>query len=289
LPVSRQVAAPEIKIVSLKRRYWLLLILLGSALVLVAAFIATETWLDSAWGRQTLERGLSERFGIPVHLQGDYDTRLLPFVGASGNGLEFGDSGSGDFLASSGRYRVALAIIPLFRKHLQIEGLEIEDFRMSLSIGEGASVQVKQLNYQAFAASGEKPSTLDFPSLGWKFDYLPGGFEFSGIVLDLAGQTVVGQGCLLSTDRAPQAGVERDAAVALNLVLSAERFDLDAARSVLPLESQGENALPLTLNVKFSARELTAAGGVARNALIELGNEPDCSGLTLYNAGSDIE
>ena len=101
LPVSRQAGSPEIEPMSLKRRYWALLILLGSALVLAAAFVMVETWLDSAWGRQTLERKLSERFGIPVRLQGGYDTSLLPFVGATGNGLEFGDSGSGDFLAST--------------------------------------------------------------------------------------------------------------------------------------------------------------------------------------------
>jgi hypothetical protein len=265
-------------ILNLKRRHWILFTLLGFALALIVSFAAFDAWLDSLWGRQTLERELGNRFGIPVRLQGGFNAALYPSIGVSGDGLEFGDSSGGGFFATSGSYQVALAIIPLFRKHLKIEGLEIADFRLALSLGSEVRVQVGKMKYQAFTGSGIVTSRLDFPGLGWKFEYLPGGFEFNEIVLEAAGQTASGEGCLLLTDKA-----------VLNLNLMAGRYDLDAARGVLDGESQGESMLPVELNLKFSASELRAAGAVAHGARIQLGEEPDCSGLRLYNDGLEIE
>ena len=51
---------------------------LVSVFLLVLLYFAVDYWLESAGGRRALERTLGEKIGVPVHLNGDFNIRLLP-------------------------------------------------------------------------------------------------------------------------------------------------------------------------------------------------------------------
>ena len=86
----------------MKIRRLLLLVPLITLSVLAALYFAVDDWLESAGGRRALERTLSEQVGMPVHLNGDFNIKLLPSVGVSGTELVVSDPATGDDLAVGG-------------------------------------------------------------------------------------------------------------------------------------------------------------------------------------------
>jgi hypothetical protein len=107
---------------------WLLLGLpLALALLFAAAWLLVDAWLESAGGRQAVERALADRIGLPVRLEGEFHVMLLPSVGVSGTVLVIGDVGVATELARSEEYAVSLALAPLFEGRLLIESIRFSD------------------------------------------------------------------------------------------------------------------------------------------------------------------
>ena len=101
---------------------WLLLALaLAAALFVVAA----NAWLESAGGRSTLERELSQRAGFPVRLQGGFDIMLFPALGVQGTELAIGGPGTGEAFVHAGEYAVALELRPLLAGDLRVESIRL--------------------------------------------------------------------------------------------------------------------------------------------------------------------
>jgi len=107
---------------------WLLLgVPLALALLFAAAWLLVDAWLESAGGRQAVERALADRIGLPVRLEGEFHVMLLPSVGVSGTVLVIGEGEEATELARSEEYAVSLALAPLFEGRLLIESIRFSD------------------------------------------------------------------------------------------------------------------------------------------------------------------
>jgi len=181
---------------------WLLLgIPLVVAVVFAAAWLLVDSWLESAGGRQAVERALAERIGLPVRLEGDFHVMLLPSVGVSGTDLVIGAPGPATELARSEEYAVSLALAPLLEGRLSIESvrfsrgtlrlarwpassaepampaqaplvlpdvreLEISDFRVIAGEDETAPYVLHKLSIEEFRAGQATPFRLQVEGLG---------------------------------------------------------------------------------------------------------------------------
>ncbi|MDX1380284.1 MAG: hypothetical protein R3233_04145 [Xanthomonadales bacterium] len=108
-------------------RRLLLLAPLLVVLLLAGAYLLLDAWLEGAGGRRAVENALAERLNMPVNLNGRFDVMLLPAIGVSGTDLVIGAPGAASEAARSGRYAVALALLPLLDGQLLIESFELED------------------------------------------------------------------------------------------------------------------------------------------------------------------
>jgi hypothetical protein len=106
-------------------RRLLLLVPVVLLLVFAGAWLFLGAWLESAGGRRAVERALSERLGMPVTLQGEFDIMLLPSIGVSGTDLVLGPPGPDSELGRSREYAVALAVRPLLDRRLLIQSIEL--------------------------------------------------------------------------------------------------------------------------------------------------------------------
>jgi uncharacterized protein involved in outer membrane biogenesis len=180
-------------------RRFLIVSPLAFLLLLALAYLAANAWLESAGGRQTLERALSDQAGMSVELRGDFDIMLLPEFGVSGTDLRVGGAGGMESFISSASYRVAVALRPLLDKHLLIESIqlqggtvyperysrieaekdevpgeggvstEIERFLLQdfqLYLPGDSVIRVRQLTFSDFAADKPTPFSLDIETLG---------------------------------------------------------------------------------------------------------------------------
>lgn len=109
------------------RRGLLLTVPLLLVLLFAAAWLLVDIWLESAGGRQAVERALAERIGLPVRLEGEFHVMLLPSIGVSGTVLVLGEPGQATELARSEEYAVSLALAPLFESRLLIESVRFSD------------------------------------------------------------------------------------------------------------------------------------------------------------------
>ncbi len=100
------------------------------------------------------------------------------------------------------------------------------------------------------------------------------------VELDLDGQLLVGAGCLETNDP-----------VRLQLQLQAEQLNLDAVQDLLPVQlltggSETESTLqdlPLQLAIELKATQASAAGAVAKEVRLLLGDKPDCTANPVNN------
>jgi len=107
------------------KRRWLLIVPALFAALLWGAYLLLDVWLESAGGRQAVERALAERLGLPVRLQGEFRVMLLPRIGVSGTALIVGQPGTSGEVARGSEYAVSLALAPLLERRLLIESISL--------------------------------------------------------------------------------------------------------------------------------------------------------------------
>ena len=114
-------------------------VLLGLPLALAAlaglAWLALDTWLESAGGRRAIEDVLSAQSGYPVSLAGEFEVVLLPVPGVSGTDLRVGGAPGEDVFATSARYGVSLDLRALLRREVNVNRLTLGDVRFGATDG----------------------------------------------------------------------------------------------------------------------------------------------------------
>jgi len=253
-----------------------------------------------------LEKNLSERMGISVRLQGEFDLMLLPDIGVSGTDLVIGGPDAEGLVARSAEYEISVALKPLLDGQVridwirltggevypdrysggnthgsgdvggayqipEIQELAIRDFRVIIPGWNNGPVQIMALEVSGFADRHKAPFRLEIENLatasGWlRWDSLQSRLDLGALRLERMGQHINGRGCVFTGD-----------AVAVNLFLDAGRIDLDALRQDLPINGLGAGtggAGPsLDFRVRFTVEELISSGAVARGVVLSLGAE----------------
>jgi hypothetical protein len=274
----------------------------------VGLYWLADAWLESSGGRQMLEEELGARFEMSVRLEGEFDLMLLPDIGVSGTELVIGgEAGEGEFFANSQGFEVSVALKPLFDRQVVVEWirltggrvypgrysrfindtgsaatqlpeireLDLRDFEIVLSEDDASSLRVKELTVRDFAGGRRAAFSLDIEDLvearGWLlWDTAQSAIQLGDVQLDLAGQKLSGQGCLMLGEFP-----------SLNVELEARTFDFDAFRSGLPAMGQsgaGQSGgdLPLDIRIRFKVDELRSSGVFARGVVLSLGRDPVC-------------
>jgi len=281
---------------------WKKILLLTPAVVLlllVAFYFLLDAWLESAGGKRALERALSERSGMPVRLNGAFDIMLLPSIGVNGTDLQVLDPLRGHVLVQGGYYEVALDIGPLLKEQLVVRQLTIEELQIE---PETDGFRIEQLSLSGYAENQPTQIRAElgefgrvdgvftwFPArlaldldLGWlsregvkghgaaKVAWAGAHFKLSDLDVELAGQSVRGEGCVVI-----------GSPPTVNLALQSDSMNIDEVLESLP-GGQGELELdgfelPFELNLIFKTAELTSGGTRARDVTLELGGPPVCS------------
>ncbi len=285
---------------ALKRTKWLVL---PAALLLLfpGLYWLADTWLESSGGRQMLEQELGARFGMSVRLEGEFDLMLFPDIGVSGTDLVIGgDASPGSFFAGSREFEVSVALKPLFHQQVVVEWirltggqvypgrysqsgagseagqlpeireLTLRDFDLFPADENVAPLRVKTLKVTDFAERRQAVFGVEVESLvdaeGWLlWDTERSKIQFGDLRLDLAGQVLEGEACLLLEEPA-----------SINAELTAPAFDFDAFREHLPDTGEGGGDVPLDIRIRFSVDELRSSGVVARGVVLSLGQDPVC-------------
>ena len=198
-----------------RRRRMLWLLPLGLPLLFVALLWLLTYWLESAGGRRAVEQRLGEALGMPVALGGDFGVRLLPRIGVTGSDLVIGGPAEEAVFARSEGFAVSVALRPLLRRELVVEGLSLahgslypgnyqggsapangalalpvlrevtlQDFRLALAKADGPEITIEEGVMTDFAAGQAAPFALQFEhhgriegTLGWVAD--PARFELT--------------------------------------------------------------------------------------------------------------
>ena len=276
------------------RRLFLLLPLLTVSLLAVL-YLAVDYWLESVGGRRALEKTLGSRIGMPVHLNGEFNIKLLPSVGVSGTQLVVTDPATGRDLAVGGYFETDLALAPLLREELEVRHLLVEDLKLNLPDGRGFFIPMIRL--ESFGFNQPTGFEIDLSFLGtlngqftwfpeesrvmldvlWEAEerddvayrgsiaYGPGQVDFASSEVTVGAQSVTGEGCLLLTGQ-PE----------LNLLMEAETLDLDALLENVPGGQGSAEALPVQMNLRLDAIEIRRGDMTARDTRLEIGAEPVC-------------
>jgi len=200
------------------RRILLVLPLL-LVVLFAGAWLLLDAWLESAGGRQAVERALQDRIGLPVRLQGAFSVMLLPSIGVSGTELLVAEPGSAGAVATAGEYAVSLALLPLLERRFvirsvtfetvslylarwpgsgpdttggstelpEIERLEIRDLRIFSAGPADAPYLLRELSIERFAPDRASPvhvESADFGSWTGALTWQP---ERAGLGLDVVG------------------------------------------------------------------------------------------------------
>ena len=103
-------------------------------------------------------------------------------------------------------------------------------------------------------------------SLEFDFSVAPDGVALKHLGMEVAGQSLSGEGCVLWSDK-----------FSLDLSLHAEALDLDKLYSILPAQGNGSAELPFELAVRVHAVNAWFSGAEASDVNLAIGPEPDCS------------
>ncbi len=147
-------------------RRLLILLPLGFFLTLLVLYLAVDKWLESAGGRHALERALSDRIGMAVKLQGDFNIMLLPAIGVSGTNLEISTISSGELVARAGRYEIVVALGPLMDKRVRVDNFVLESLQLT-GPGNGAGqLGIERVEFREFEKDKPTPFRVTTTELG---------------------------------------------------------------------------------------------------------------------------
>ncbi len=147
-------------------RRLLLLIPLGFFLMLLVLYLAVDKWLESAGGRHALERAISDRIGMDVKLQGDFNIMLLPAIGVSGTNLEISAFSAGEPVARAGRYEIVVALGPLIDKRVRVDNFVLESLQLT-GPGEGTGqLGIERVEFREFEKDKPTPFSVTTTELG---------------------------------------------------------------------------------------------------------------------------
>ncbi|HKX54479.1 MAG TPA: AsmA family protein, partial [Xanthomonadales bacterium] len=125
------------------KRLWrvaaiLLLLVLAVALLV---FFSASSWLETAAGRNLLQRELGKNLGLQAELQGEYALELFPGLQIVGQQLELREVISRQAMARLESYELHLALWPLLSRQVDIHKVVIRDgfLDLDLLMGNGAS------------------------------------------------------------------------------------------------------------------------------------------------------
>ena len=142
--------------------------------------------------------------------------------------------------------------------------------RAGLAAGDGDL----EADWSAPGAAADAPAAIRMAA---DYELRPGGIALPDFRLDVGMQRAAGEGCLVLDDRP-----------ALHLDLASPRIDFDALPDLSALAALGGGGAEeghaasdpvVSLNLRLRAAEARGAGAVAREAVLQAGSEPDCSGL----------
>lgn len=279
----------------MKMRRLFFLLPLVTVSLLAVLYLAVDYWLESAGGRRALEKTLGSRIGMPVHLNGDFNIKLLPSVGVSGTRLIVTDPVTDKDVAVGGYFETDLALAPLFREELEVRHLLVEDLKLNLP--DGRPIFIPKIRLESFGFNQPTGFEIDWSFMGiltgqftwfpeesrvlldvlWEAQerddmayrgsiaYGPGQVDFSSSEITVGSQSVTGEGCLLMTGQ-PE----------LNLVMEAETLDLDALWKNVPGGQGSAESLPVQVNLRLDAIEIRRGDMTARDTRLEVGAEPVC-------------
>lgn len=279
----------------MKIRRLLLLVPLVTVSFLAALYFAVDFWLESAGGRRALEQTLASRIGMPVHLNGDFNIKLLPSVGVSGTQLVVTDPSTNTDLVVGGYFETDLALAPLLREELEVKHVLVEN--MKLNLPNGSVVFIPRIRLESFGFNRPTGFDIDWSWIGqisgqftWFPDesrvnldalwvaeerddiafqgsivYGPGQIRFGSSEVTVGTQSVTGEGCLLMAEPTE-----------LNLVLEAETLDLDALERNIPGGQGSTESLPVQLNLRLDAVEIRRGEAAAFDTRLEIGEKPAC-------------
>lgn len=247
---------------------------------------------------------------MKVTLGGEFDLMLLPDIGVSGTDLAIESPLADRPFASSAEYEISVALRPLLNGQVQIdwirlsrgeihpgryragqpvagekmeagpvripkiEELTVRDFRIIPPGSDKEGIRVDAFQVSGFADRRSAPFSLEmrelFSAQGLVFlDMQDSSLQLKKLNLERAGQRVTGEACVRIGDP-----------FSLQLVLEAQRLDLDLLRQDLPdidrWAGDGGEGAPADIRVRLSVDELLAAGAVARGAVLSVGQEPVC-------------
>jgi len=288
------------------------ILLAGLILLPIAAYWLADSWLESSGGQRMLEQTLTERIGMSVRLEGEFDLMLLPAIGVTGTELVIGGPEPESAFVRSHEFEISVALKPLLDRKVfiewirltggsihpnrysrtdyadrtvgadssanlvlpEIQELTIQDFEILFADKEETRLKVKELTLNDFAQNRNTPFTLEIEDL----------VAASGSLLWDTAQSLIHLGTL-QLDLAGQmvsgaACLYLQSPVSLHFDLQAGAFDLDAFRESLPgtgvSSGQGGGDLPLEIQGRFTVDELETSGVLARGVILSLGDEPAC-------------
>ena len=108
---------------------WLALALPVLLLMLaLTVYLLLDKWLESAGGREAIEKTLSAQTGMELRIRGEFSVDVWPSLGVGGTDLQLWSALGEVFHADS--YQIQVALQPLLDGQVKVEGLELTGGRL---------------------------------------------------------------------------------------------------------------------------------------------------------------
>lgn len=117
---------------SAKRRWRLLRGVLIALALMLLLLLAAQWWLGTEIGRGVVESRLSDAFGRPVRLDGEFAVGIFPLPGASGTDLKFFTSDGRWLVVDAGSFLARLSPRALLKGEVEVMALRLEEAGVDL-------------------------------------------------------------------------------------------------------------------------------------------------------------
>ena len=147
---------------SAKRRWRLLRGVLFALILLLLLLLGAQWWLGTAIGRGVVESRLSDAFGRPVRLDGEFAVGIFPLPGASGTELKFFTSDGRWLVVDAGSFLARLSPRALLKGEVEVMALRLEEAGVDLgrlasepsAVPETADAYFRIPNIRSFQLDG---------------------------------------------------------------------------------------------------------------------------------------